>query len=119
MTDDSLEAYNFLMGKGKNLSQRTATADRPVMRRYDEAVLGRKIGRPTRATTAKTVIGVPGNPQSYFDEKAYLAANPSVADELMFVPVNEKLCNTRAAALFARLRADARLRIGIRSTVRA
>jgi hypothetical protein len=55
-TDDSLDAYNFLMGKGKNLSQRTATADRPVMRRYDEAVLGRKIPRLTKpgTTTTKT-----------------------------------------------------------------
>jgi hypothetical protein len=84
LTDDSLDAYNFLMGKGKNLTQRTATADRPVMRRYDEAVLGRKIARPTRTTTDKvtTVVGTPGNPQSYFDEAAYLAANPSVATEL-------------------------------------
>jgi hypothetical protein len=84
LTDDSLDAYNFLMGKGKNLTQRTATAGRPVMRRYDEAVLGRKIPRPTAkpAGTGTTVIGTPGQPQTYFDEKAYLAANPSVADEL-------------------------------------
>jgi hypothetical protein len=83
MTDDSLEAYNFLMGKGKNLSQRKATADRPVMRRYDEAVLGRKIGRPVRTTaTTKSVTGVPGNPQTYFNEAEYLAANPDVAAEL-------------------------------------
>lgn len=55
-TDDSLDAYNFLMGKGKNLSQRTATADRPVMRRYDEGVLGRKIPKLTKpgTTTTKT-----------------------------------------------------------------
>jgi hypothetical protein len=55
-TDDSLDAYNFLMGKGKNLTQRTATADRPVMRRYDEAILGRKIPRLTKpgTTTTKT-----------------------------------------------------------------
>jgi hypothetical protein len=84
LTDDSLDAYNFLMGKGKNLSQRTASADRPVMRRYDEGVLGRKIGRPVRPTdtTKTTVKGVPGKPQSYFDEAAYLAANPDVAAEL-------------------------------------
>jgi len=84
MTDDSLDAYNFLMGKGKNLTQRKAeTRDRPVMQRYDEAVLGRKIGRPVRTTaTAKTVVGVPGNPQSYFNEAEYLAANPDVANEI-------------------------------------
>jgi hypothetical protein len=85
MTDDSLDAYNFLMGKGKNLTQRKAeTRDRPVMARYDEAVLGRKIPRLGSKTTNKTttVVGVPGNPQSYFDEKAYLAANPDVAEEI-------------------------------------
>ena len=54
MTDDSLDAYNFLMGKGKNLTQRKAeTQNRPVMQRYDEAVLGRKMGKPV-ATTATT-----------------------------------------------------------------
>jgi hypothetical protein len=80
-----LDAYNYLMGKGKNLTQRKAeTKDRPVMARYDEAILGRKIPRLGSKTTNKTttVVGVPGNPQSYFDEKAYLAANPDVAEEL-------------------------------------
>jgi hypothetical protein len=52
LTDDSLDAYNFLMGKGKNLTQRKAeTRNRPVMQRYDEAVLGKKITRPVRTTT--------------------------------------------------------------------
>jgi hypothetical protein len=83
LTDDSLDAYNFLMGKGKNLTQRTATADRPVMRRYDEAVLGRKMTRPVKTTaTTKSVTGVPGQPQTYFNEAEYLAANPDVAAEL-------------------------------------
>jgi len=83
LTDDSLDAYNFLMGKGKNLTQRKAeTRDRPVMARYDEAVLGRKITRPTKTTTTTTVKGVPGQPQTYFDEAAYLAANPDVANEI-------------------------------------
>ena len=84
LTDDSLDAYNYLMGKGKNLTQRKAeTRDRPVMQRYDEAVLGKKITRPTKTTTtAKTVVGTPGQPQTYFDEAAYLAANPDVAAEI-------------------------------------
>jgi hypothetical protein len=84
MTDDSLDAYNFLMGKGKNLTQRKAeTRDRPVMARYDEAVLGKKaVPRAKTTTTAKTVVGTPGQPQTYFDEAAYLAANPDVAAEL-------------------------------------
>jgi hypothetical protein len=84
LTDDSLDAYNYLMGKGKNLTQRKAeTRNRPVMQRYDEAVLGRKIGKPAVKTTeTKAVVGVPGNPQSYFNEAEYLAANPDVANEL-------------------------------------
>ena len=85
LTDDSLDAYNFLMGKGKNLTQRKAeTRDRPVMQRYDEAVLGRKMTRPTRTTTDKVtkVVGVPGQPQTYFNEAEYLAANPDVAAEM-------------------------------------
>jgi len=85
LTDDSLDAYRFLMGEGKNLTQRKAeTRDRPVMQRYDEAVLGRKVVSPVanKATTKKTVTGVPGNPQSYFNEAEYLAANPDVAEEV-------------------------------------
>jgi hypothetical protein len=83
MTDDSLDAYNFLMGKGKNLTQRKAeTRNRPVMQRYDEAVLGRKMGKPVATTATTTVKGVPGNPQSYFNEAEYLAANPDVAAEM-------------------------------------
>jgi hypothetical protein len=84
LTDDSLDAYNFLMGKGKNLTQRKAeTRDRPVMARYDEAVLGKKaVPRAKTTTTAKTVTGVPGQPQTYFNEAEYLAANPDVAAEL-------------------------------------
>jgi len=83
-TDDSLDAYNYLMGKGKNLTQRKAeTRDRPVAQRYDEAILGRKMGKPVATTaTTKKVIGVPGQPQTYFDEAAYLAANPDVAAEI-------------------------------------
>jgi hypothetical protein len=83
LTDDSLDAYNFLMGKGKNLTQRKAeTRDRPVMARYDEAVLGKKAVPRAAKTTTTTIKGTPGNPQSYFDEKAYLAANPDVAEEI-------------------------------------
>jgi len=94
-TDDSLDAYNFLMGKGKNLTQRTATADRPVMRRYDEAVLGRKILRPIVKTTTETkttgttkVLNSDGTvnetetDKANFDYAAYLKANPDVQAEL-------------------------------------
>ena len=54
-TDDSLDAYNFLIGRGKNLTQRTATADRPVMRRYDEDVLGKKAVPRATPVTGNTV----------------------------------------------------------------
>jgi hypothetical protein len=83
LTDDSLDAYNFLMGKGENLTKRKAeTRDRPVMARYDEAVLGKKAVPRAARTTTTTIKGVPGKPQSFFDEKAYLAANPDVEAEL-------------------------------------
>jgi len=84
LTDDSLDAYNFLMGKGKNLTQRKAeTTNRPVAQRYDEAVLGKKaVPRAKTTTTTKSVVGVPGQPQTYFNEAEYLAANPDVAAEL-------------------------------------
>jgi hypothetical protein len=74
MTDDSLDAYNFLMGKGKNLSQRTATADRPVMRRYDEGVLGRKIPRLTK----------PGTTTTKTDTKETVAGNTAVVGGVSF-----------------------------------
>jgi hypothetical protein len=96
MTDDSLDAYNYLMGKGKNLTQRKAeTRNRPVMQRYDEAVLGRKIGRPvvkntgTTGTTGTTkVLNSDGTvnqeetDKANFDYAAYLKANPDVQAEL-------------------------------------
>jgi hypothetical protein len=34
LTDDSLDAYNFLMGKGKNLAQTNAARSRPLMQPY-------------------------------------------------------------------------------------
>jgi hypothetical protein len=34
LTDDSLDAYNFLMGKGKNLTQANAAKNRPLMQPY-------------------------------------------------------------------------------------
>ena len=74
LTDDSLDAYNFLMGKGKNLSQRTASADRPVMRRYDEGVLGRKIPKLTKPSTTTTKT----------DTKETVAGNTAVVGGVSF-----------------------------------
>ena len=34
LTDDSLDAYNFLMGKGKNLTQVNAASNKPLMQPY-------------------------------------------------------------------------------------
>jgi hypothetical protein len=60
LTDDSLDAYNYLMGKGKNLTQRKAeTRNRPVMQRYDEAILGRK-AVPRAATVSGDSLTVGG-----------------------------------------------------------
>ncbi len=50
-TGDSLDAYNYLMGRGKNLTQLKTERSSPIMQRYDEAILGRKIGRPVAKTT--------------------------------------------------------------------
>jgi len=74
LTDDSLDAYKFLMGKGKNLAQRTATADRPAMRRYDEAVLGRKIPKLTK----------PGTTTTKTDTKETVAGNTAVVGGVSF-----------------------------------
>jgi hypothetical protein len=96
LTDDSLDAYRFLMGEGKNLTQRKAeTRDRPVMQRYDEAVLGRKTPRPVAKTTGTTgttgttkVLNSDGTvnqeetDKANFDYAAYLKANPDVQAEL-------------------------------------
>jgi hypothetical protein len=81
-TGDSLAAYDYLMGKGGGKYPVKSGVPRISMP-YDEFVLGKKTGRPgVKTTETKTVTGVPGQPQTYFDEKAYLAANPDVAAEL-------------------------------------
>jgi hypothetical protein len=81
MTGDSVAAYNYLMGKGANPVKSGVSQ---IAVPYNEFVLGKKSTRPAVKTTAetKTVVGTPGQPQTYFDEAAYLAANPDVAAEL-------------------------------------
>jgi len=84
-TGDSLAAYNYLMGKGANNNAYPVKSGvAKVAVPYNEYVLGKKTASTKPVTTDKgtTVIGVPGNPQSYFDEKAYLAAHPDVQAEL-------------------------------------
>jgi len=80
-TGDSLAAYDYLMGKGSGkYPAKSGVANIAVP--YAEYALGKKPVSAKPATTTTTVQGTPGQPQTYFDEKAYLAANPDVAAEL-------------------------------------
>lgn len=83
MTGDSVAAYDYLMGKGGG-KYPVKSGVSQIAVPYNEFVLGKKSTRPAVSTTAKTttVVGTPGQPQTYFDEAAYLAANPDVAAEL-------------------------------------
>jgi len=82
-TGDSLAAYDYLMGKGGG-KYPVKSGVSQIAVPYNEFVLGKKTTKPagTTKTTGSTVTGVPGQPQTYFDEAAYLAANPDVAAEL-------------------------------------
>jgi hypothetical protein len=82
-TGDSLAAYDYLMGKGGG-KYPVKSGVSQIAVPYNEFVLGKKSTRPvvTKTDKASTVVGTPGQPQTYFDEAAYLAANPDVAAEL-------------------------------------
>jgi len=81
-TGDSLAAYDYLMGKGGG-KYPVKSGVSQIAVPYNEFVLGKKSTRPVAKTTeTKAVVGTPGQPQTYFDEAAYLAANPDVAAEL-------------------------------------
>ena len=77
-TGDSLAAYNFLMNKGANPIKSGVPK---LQENYSEYALGKKTSG-LKTTDGSTVKGVPGQPQTYFDEKAYLAANPDVEAEM-------------------------------------
>lgn len=79
-TGDSLAAYDYLMGKGGG-KYPVKSGVPQIAVPYGEAVLGKKPAA-SKTTTTTTIKGTPGQPQTYFDEKAYLAANPDVAAEL-------------------------------------
>ena len=83
-TGDSLAAYNYLMGKGANNNAYPVKSGvSQVSVPYAEYVLGKKTtGLKPATATVKPVVGIPGQPQTYFDEAGYLAANPDVAAEL-------------------------------------
>jgi hypothetical protein len=80
-TGDSLAAYDYLMGKGGG-KYPVKSGVSEIQKPYNEFVLGKKSTRPVSTKPTSTVKGTPANPQSYFDEAAYLAANPDVAAEL-------------------------------------
>jgi hypothetical protein len=82
-TGDSLAAYNYLMGKGGGKYPTKSTASQIAVP-YGEYVLGKKpaaAAKPVVKTTTE-IKGTPGQPQTYFNEAEYLAANPDVAAEL-------------------------------------
>lgn len=78
-TGDSLAAYNYLMGKGANPIKSSAPK---IAENYNEFVLGKKTAGLKPVTKNTSVTGTPGQPQTYFNEAEYLAANPDVAAEL-------------------------------------
>jgi len=78
-TGDSLAAYNYLMNKGANPVKSGVSK---IAVPYDEYVLGKKTSGLKKTGTTDGVKGVPGQPQTYFDEAAYLAANPDVEAEM-------------------------------------
>jgi hypothetical protein len=83
-TGDSLAAYDYLMGKGANNNAYPVKSGvSKVAVPYNEFVLGKKTTRPATTTTKTTTVqGTPGQPQTFFNEAEYLAANPDVAAEI-------------------------------------
>jgi len=81
-TGDSLAAYDYLMGKGGGKYPSKSLASQMAVP-YAEYALGKKTTglKPITKTTG-TSTGTFKAPQTYFDEKAYLAANPDVEAEM-------------------------------------
>jgi hypothetical protein len=80
-TGDSLAAYDYLMGKGGGKYPVKSGVPK-LQENYNEFVLGKKaVTKPVVKTTTE-IKGTPGQPQTYFDEKAYLEANPDVKAEM-------------------------------------
>jgi hypothetical protein len=105
LTDDSLDAYRFLMGKGKNLAQANAARSRPLMQpyftganRYKPKFLSYdKDGNVVSSDGSKNTSGAAGTTKvinedgtinqeatdkANFDYVSYLKANPDVQAEL-------------------------------------
>ena len=81
-TGDSLAAYDYLMGKGGGKYPTKSGVDKLAVP-YSEYALGKKtVGLKPITKTTGTDTGTFKAPQTYFDEKAYLAANPDVEAEM-------------------------------------
>jgi hypothetical protein len=81
-TGDSLAAYDYLMGKGGG-KYPTKSGVPNIAENYAEYVLGKKtVGLKPITKTTGTGTTTFKEPQTYFDEKAYLAANPDVEAEM-------------------------------------
>jgi len=81
-TGDSLAAYDYLMGKGSGKYPFKSGAPK-IAENYAESVLGKKtVGLKPITKTTGTGTTTFKAPETYFDEKAYLAANPDVEAEM-------------------------------------
>jgi hypothetical protein len=81
-TGDSLAAYDYLMGKGGGKYPSKSLASQMAVP-YAEYALGKKtVGLKPITKTTGTGTTTYKEPQTYFDEKAYLAANPDVEAEM-------------------------------------
>ena len=81
-TGDSLAAYDYLMGKGGGKYPAKSLASQMAVP-YAEYALGKKtVGLKPITKTTGTDTATFKEPQTYFDEKAYLAANPDVEAEM-------------------------------------
>jgi hypothetical protein len=81
-TGDSLAAYDYLMGKGGGKYPAKSLASQIAVP-YAEYALGKKtVGLKPITKTTGTGTTTFKEPQTYFDEKAYLAANPDVEAEM-------------------------------------
>jgi hypothetical protein len=81
-TGDSLAAYDYLMGKGGGKYPSKSLASQMAVP-YAEYALGKKtVGLKPITKTTGTGTTTFKEPQTYFDEKAYLAANPDVEAEM-------------------------------------
>ena len=94
-TGDSMAAYNYLMGKGgAKFPIQSVAASTGINRPYWSSAMrykpkflsydkdGNVVTTESSSKTAAAMKATPAQPQTYFSESDYLAANPDVAAEL-------------------------------------